>query len=430
MAENTSQLSILVKVRDEASAALNRLSGDISDLGGSLNWASIGAGALAGGMAAIAGATLMDAIKEFADSEVQMARFNTIMKTLPSDLQKYREEILKTADASMKMGFDGETAAVAIARLFQATGNAELSFRAFQAAMDLARYKGISLEEATQALILAFQGGGRMLKQLGIEIDDHASKETILAAVMKATAGQAQAYSQTLNGVAETMKVYTGEVKKAIAQPFAELIKSIVFQLKDWIDAQGGVMATLDKFRWLVVVTGSVLSGVFVGGLIAATAAALGLAGPIGVITAAVMALIGAGSALYAAWATNFLGIRDVVVNAVNNMLHPIESLKRAVKSMASDVWGDLKSAGGIIGSALGSVKNFFGFAEGGIVTRPTLGLVGEAGPEAIIPLSKLGGAGIGGINIYLQGDFYTTDEVAERFANEIARAIKLQLRV
>ena len=33
-------------------------------------------------------------------------------------------------------------------------------------------------------------------------------------------------------------------------------------------------------------------------------------------------------------------------------------------------------------------------FAQGGIVTSPRLGLVGEAGPEAIIPLSKLGAMG------------------------------------
>ena len=35
-------------------------------------------------------------------------------------------------------------------------------------------------------------------------------------------------------------------------------------------------------------------------------------------------------------------------------------------------------------------------FADGGIVTAPTLGMVGEAGPEAIIPLSRSGGSGIG----------------------------------
>ena len=39
-------------------------------------------------------------------------------------------------------------------------------------------------------------------------------------------------------------------------------------------------------------------------------------------------------------------------------------------------------------------------FAEGGIVTEPTLGLVGEAGPEAIIPLDRMGKMGGATYNI------------------------------
>ena len=35
-------------------------------------------------------------------------------------------------------------------------------------------------------------------------------------------------------------------------------------------------------------------------------------------------------------------------------------------------------------------------FAAGGIVTRPMIGMVGEAGPEAIIPLGRNMGAGMG----------------------------------
>lgn len=405
--EATSQLSILVKVRDEASAVLNRLNSDISDLGGSLNFASLGAGALAGGMAAIAGAAILNVVKAFADSEQQMARFNTIMKTLPADLQKYSDQILRTADASMKLGFDNEAAAVSIARLFQTTRNAELAFQTFQVAMDLARYKGISLDEATQALILAFQGGGRMLKQLGIEVDEHASKQTILAAVMKATAGQAEAYAQTLNGARDIMRVYIGEVKEAMGLPFAEFIKSNVLQLKSWIDAQGGVNAMIDKYSTLLVIAGSLLTGVFVAGIIAATAAALTALGPFGLIVAAIMAIIGVGALIAASW--------GIVVDIFNR---------------AADAVGRFVSATGkIAGGAWSSIKNVLGFAGGGIVTRPTLGLVGEAGPEAIIPLNRLGGMG-GGINVYLQGDFYTTDEIAEKFANQIAQAIKLQVRV
>ena len=37
--------------------------------------------------------------------------------------------------------------------------------------------------------------------------------------------------------------------------------------------------------------------------------------------------------------------------------------------------------------------------ATGGIVNSPTLAMIGEAGPEAVIPLSRMGQMG-GGINI------------------------------
>lgn len=45
------------------------------------------------------------------------------------------------------------------------------------------------------------------------------------------------------------------------------------------------------------------------------------------------------------------------------------------------------------------SLKGFKLFAEGGVVRKPTLGLVGEAGPEAVVPLDRLGGLG-GGANV------------------------------
>jgi flagellar biosynthesis regulator FlaF len=41
-----------------------------------------------------------------------------------------------------------------------------------------------------------------------------------------------------------------------------------------------------------------------------------------------------------------------------------------------------------------GSMAGFAGFAEGGLVKGPMLGLVGEAGPELIVPLDRLGNMG------------------------------------
>jgi phage-related minor tail protein len=47
--------------------------------------------------------------------------------------------------------------------------------------------------------------------------------------------------------------------------------------------------------------------------------------------------------------------------------------------------------------------ESFTAFQHGGLVTKPTMGLVGEAGPEAIVPLGALGGGGGTTVNIYNQ---------------------------
>lgn len=65
-------------------------------------------------------------------------------------------------------------------------------------------------------------------------------------------------------------------------------------------------------------------------------------------------------------------------------------------------------------------------FATGGIVTRPTRAIVGEAGPEAIIPLSQGGGWG-GNItnNIYVSGNIAASArELAETIVDEVGDAI------
>ncbi len=81
-------------------------------------------------------------------------------------------------------------------------------------------------------------------------------------------------------------------------------------------------------------------------------------------------------------------------------------------------------------GKAAGAIGKIIPFQEGGIVTRPTIGLIGEAGPEAVIPLRREG-IGFGGeINIYLQGDFFTEAEIAKKFGDILAKEIKYQLKL
>jgi len=70
--------------------------------------------------------------------------------------------------------------------------------------------------------------------------------------------------------------------------------------------------------------------------------------------------------------------------------------------------------------------------ADGGIVTKPTLALIGEAGPEAVIPLSGgRRGAGAGGItvNVTVTGNNISGDREAEALARKVAQQITDQLR-
>jgi len=59
------------------------------------------------------------------------------------------------------------------------------------------------------------------------------------------------------------------------------------------------------------------------------------------------------------------------------------------------------------------------GFADGGIVTGPTLAMVGEKGPEAIIPLSQMGAMG-GGVIVNVTGGLATSAEIGQAVVNAI----------
>jgi phage-related minor tail protein len=69
-------------------------------------------------------------------------------------------------------------------------------------------------------------------------------------------------------------------------------------------------------------------------------------------------------------------------------------------------------------------VSTFVPFAKGGVVTKPTLGLVGEAGPEAVIPLSQAGALGGGMVvNVTVNAGMGTDGKtVGDAIVNELKK--------
>lgn len=67
-------------------------------------------------------------------------------------------------------------------------------------------------------------------------------------------------------------------------------------------------------------------------------------------------------------------------------------------------------------------------FAAGGIVNGPTLAMVGEAGPEAIVPLNRGGGFG-GGINIQIFGDV-SGEDLIEKVKQGLMRGLRYDSKI
>ena len=92
-------------------------------------------------------------------------------------------------------------------------------------------------------------------------------------------------------------------------------------------------------------------------------------------------------------------------------------------------VYQGFAAAGALYASAAAAgmidpMSTFMPFAKGGIVTKPTLGLVGEAGPEAVIPLSKANALGGGMVvNLTVNAGMGTDGKtVGDAIVNELKR--------
>jgi phage-related protein len=120
-----------------------------------------------------------------------------------------------------------------------------------------------------------------------------------------------------------------------------------------------------------------------------------------------------------------FNGIKTTISNALGTVWGFITGLKDKITGIGSNLWEGLKtgltsvigflrnSLNGLIGlfnkpieffnnnngplPNIPLIPNIPALAMGGIVTRPTLALIGESGPEAVVPLSGAGARGFGG---------------------------------
>jgi hypothetical protein len=142
-------------------------------------------------------------------------------------------------------------------------------------------------------------------------------------------------------------------------------------------------------------------------------------ANPIGIVVVAIMALVAAFVIAYNKSETFreivqglFAAIKTGVefsVNAIKGYLEFVLGFYKTIFNALANLWNNTIGklsftfpswVPGLGGKGF-SVPKIPMLAEGGIVTQPTLAMIGERGPEAVIPLNRANGMGNVTVNVY-----------------------------
>lgn len=118
-------------------------------------------------------------------------------------------------------------------------------------------------------------------------------------------------------------------------------------------------------------------------------------------------------------------GLKSLVKSTLNSIIDAINAAISAINKVAS------KGAEGL-GISIPQIGKIPRLAKGGIVDKPTFAMIGEDGPEAVVPLNKKNAPpGMGGmtVNITVNGDI-SGEELIEKIGDALTRRLQLSTAV
>lgn len=243
---STAALALAVTLNDKASKGLNNIGKEGGGLGRVFG-ALLGPTALvAAGIGAL-GAGLGLAAKAAAEEQVGVERLSQALKNSVPDWQTHTKEVDAAIKAAEGKAFSDDAARKSMALLVGVTKDVGEANKAMTAAMDLARLKGISLEESTGILISAFGGKTKALEKMGVELKKGADDTAILTAVQKLAGGQADTYANTTAGAMDRIKTTFGNIVETLGAKVLEVIQGPLKGFADFISSPE-FMAGLEGF--------------------------------------------------------------------------------------------------------------------------------------------------------------------------------------
>lgn len=405
--------SLDTKGFDKAKREFSQLEGVGAKSAYAVKKAAVPAAAAIGGLAVALGDATKAAMEDAA-SQAELAR------TLRTSTGATDKAIASTEDwisaQGKLLGFTDDELRPALAGLSRATGSIEKAQKAAGLAMDISAAKGVSLETVTKALEKAYGGNLTALGKLDPAVRDMikggASLDEVMAKLSTTFSGSAKTAAETTAGQFKRLGIAMNETKESIGTALLPVIEAALPFLQSfasWAQDNPGAFVAI--------------AGAIGGVALAITAVNIAMAlNPFSAIAAGIALLVAGVVVAY----NKFEGFRNVVRNVVNGIASYFEFMVNAwitainvvirginlVKPGKDIVSLSKVSFGPVIGAEgrgpSGADKSRLdtvpAMAAGGIVNSATLALIGEKGPEAVIPLDRLGAMGNTNVTIHVNG--------------------------
>jgi len=409
-----------------------------------LKKAALPATAALAGLAAAAG----PAISAASDLGENLSKVNVIFGEGAAEVEKF------AASAAKSMG-QSKNAVLTAAGTFGTFGKAAgLSGRDLAGfsndftalASDLASFNNTTPEQAVQAIGAALRGESEPLRQYGVLLNDAALKaaalelgiydgsgaltdqQKILAAqkvIFEQTTDAQGDFARTSDGLANSQRTLTAQMENlqvSIGQallPVVEAILPLVQSFAAW---------AADNPQTFLAIAGAIGA---VAAAIVVTNIAMAL-NPFALIAAGIALLVVALVTAYNKFEWFRDGIKAIVNTVIGFFAGMVNAAIGAVNAIISaynstPLLPDIPKAPTMPVPQLGAAgpasspsrtRAIPRMAEGGIVSSPTLALIGEAGPEAVVPLDRLNNGG--GITINVTGGLATSAEIGESVVNAL----------
>jgi hypothetical protein len=411
----------------KAIAEFKQLEGAGAKSAFALKKAMLPAVAVLGGLATGLGLATKAAVEDQKAQDLLAQQLRTSAMAT-DDVIAQNEEFISSM--SMAKAVTDDELRPAMANLVRSTGSVEMAQDLMTTALDIAAATGKDLETVTMALGKAANGQTAALTKLdpslkGV-IDSESTLGDITDALSVSFGGAADVAAKSYEGRMKSMKIAMDETKESIGAallPALQKLLEILQPVAKWAQENTRlfliITGVVGGFAAAIIVANTAIKLFAIATQVASAAQAVFnfvmSANPIGIVIIAVAAFVAALVILEKKFGIVSKGFElfsdgfyRFIINPIKQAINFIADLIRAI--------GKIPGVKGI-GNFLGGI-DIPGFADGGIVTRPTLAMVGEKGPEAIVPLGR--GGGVGGVTVNVTGGLATSAEIGQAVVNAI----------